>query len=906
VKKSSNSSNEAAFPDSASLKEAIVTASAAERAGQAYGATGKILKPAVIGLRHQALRSEARGDRIAAHLSKGVDQLIEALFATAPGGAANEMAICAIGGYGRQELAPYSDIDLLFLYRPQLDDRLEEALNYMLYPLWDSSLKLGYAAHTPKSAIAFANEDMIARTAYLDARFLCGAKVVFDAFHTGYDKLRRKTKNQFVVSKLKEQAERQTASFETRYLVEPDIKESKGGLRDIQTIRWLYKYVYGGAIGASRAIDKIMEAQERRALLKAERFLWSVRCRMHDLRGRAEERLTFDIQPEIARRLGYADRSNMTAAERLMKHYFVNTIEIGRLTRILCARLEADRTKRLPHLPKFLPKALQKDEAPGKPNLRIRNGRLDFESATKARRRPLDLFRLFRASVKNPKLDFHPSALALVTEQVPAVTSEIRNDAVIAKLFKNILIEPDDPARVLRIMAETGLLGKYVPAFGSILGRIDYGLYRRFTMDEHVLRCISLLAQIRQGRLKDEHPITTRIVREADDVLLYYLALLLHESIWTLNDRTIPACEKLVVRVSRRLGLSKGDADLAGWAVARHLMMIRTVERRNLAESHAIASFAAKVETRARLDLMLALSVCHLRIVGHRSWDEAIRRQLSELHGAATAWIDGGAEALDRRLKNHAAKARREIRNSLVDWTDKEKDAFLNRLADAMLRSVDQSIILRFARLIRAAERDDARSAVTVTPCDSDLEAIIYTDDRQGLLSDIAGVLAARGLSVRSVQAFTTGDGKALDIFVIQSSDGLPLDDSNGVRRLHSALLAAACAPQGKKSGLEPRIGDRRSIFSVAPYVRIEGEASKEATVVEAEGLDRPGLLHELTAAISDLGVAIASAHIATYGERAVDAFYLQDKAGGKITDAKTLVKIEKSLMRVLSAGSGA
>ena len=244
-----------------------------------------------------------------------------------------------------------------------------------------------------------------------------------------------------------------------------------------------------------------------------------------------DEKLAFDIQPEVAERLGYADRSNMTAAERLMKHYFVNTVEIGRLTRILCARLEEERTKRLPHFPKFLPKVLQVDEAIGKPNLRIRNGRLDFESAAKARRQPRDLFRLFRAFSKYPKIDFHPAALALVSEQAPKITSDVRNDKIIGKLFAAMLMQrvsssipemASGPMRVLRVMIETGLLGKYIPAFGSIVGRIDYGLYRRFTLDEQVLRCVGLLSKIQCGEYEKEHPHSTAITQNAETAFFVF------------------------------------------------------------------------------------------------------------------------------------------------------------------------------------------------------------------------------------------------------------------------------------------------------------------------------------------------------------------------------------------------
>ncbi|PQA88607.1 [protein-PII] uridylyltransferase [Hyphococcus luteus] len=887
-----------------SLEEQIAAAMAAERAGQAHGATGKVLKHAFVDLRRRTLREVVRGDRIAARLAKGVDDIVRTLFALSKEGVGKDIAVCAVGGYGRSELAPYSDIDLLFLHRPQVEKTLRDTLNRLLYPLWDSGVKLGYGAHTPASAVEFAKSDIVARTAYLDARFLCGARDVYDEFHAGFDKLRRKTVPEFVAAKLEEQNERQAKFFETRYLVEPDIKEAKGGLRDVQTIRWIYRYAYGDILNDAKEAERIVGKAERQALLKAKRFLWSVRVHLHDLRGRADEKLTFDVQPEIAERLGYADRKNMTAAERLMKHYFVNAVEVGRLTRILCARLEEEKAKRLPRLPRFLPRALQEDEAPGKPNLRINNGRLDFESAAKARRQPRDLFRLFRAYGKQPKIDFHPDALAIVTEQVPNVTTPVRRDPVVARLFAGILTDSEDSVRVLRIMTETGLLGKYIPAFGSIVGRIDYGLYRRFTIDEHVLRCVGLLRQIHRCEIEEEHPIASVIVSNAQNPLLYYYGVLLHEARWSLKESSVDACEKLVIRVTKRLGLNDEEAALAGWAAARHLMLVRTAERRNITEPRAISAFAQSVGSRARLDMMLVLSVCHLRVVGFQSWDEMTRLRLAELYDAAALWFDHGEEALGKSLNDRAKHVRKEAKERLSGWSEKEKTAFLDRLDDSMMRSLDPDIIVRFATLARAAEKDAANSAVVVTPRDGDLEAIVYTDDRAGLLSDLAGAVASTGMSVRTVQALTTDDGKAIDIFIVQSPDGVPVEDMEQGKRLHEALFTAAAAPPDRPPELRRRLGDRREIFSVKSEVRIEREASEEAAVVEAEGLDRPGLLYELTRALAREGATITSAHIATYGERAVDAFYLQTKDGRKLEDAAALARIKKALGEVLAAGS--
>ena len=886
---------------SAALRKQLGAALTAERAGQAFGETSRILKKAIAGSRADLLSRRLPGDEFAARFAQSIHSLLVTLFEAQPDDVRKAFALCAVGGYGRGELAPFSDIDLLFLSFTDDDEVLRASLDALLYPLWDAGLKVGHSVHSPKSAINFAKADIIGRTAFLDARFLCGERVAFDKFITLFDGLRRRTGAAFVDAKLEEQAERQLKSDETRYLVEPDIKDGKGGLRDLQTIEWIYKYVYGERIGASKAIARVLDDDEIRALRKAHSYLWSVRVEIHDIRGEADDRLTFDIQPEIARRLNYADRRDISATERLMRHYFVNTIEVGRLTRILCAKLEEENSKKRTRLPKGLPKYLQSDEAPGKPNIRLNSGRLDFQSAARAVKNPRDFFRYFRAFSKSETLDFHPNALAVISANLPLVTKEVRHDEHVSALFAGILTRSKRGVRALRVMIEVGLLGKYIPAIGELMGRIDYGLYRRFTIDEHVLRCLLLLDELRRGEWRDMHPISTDIVRSAKDPLRFYLGVLLHEVIWTVKDRSEAASERLIKRICKRMDLPDSEGDLIAWCATHHQLLARTAERRNLADVQSILSFAHHVKTRERLNLLTVLTICHLRIVGMHSWDEVTRRQITELYEATATWFDGGDEALAQRIEAREQEARQLTRTRLADWPESDKDAFLTRLNDSVLRSIDADIVVRFAHLVRAAEQDKANSAVTITPRDGDLEAIVYADDRPGLLADLAGQAAQCGLSVRTVQALTTVDGKAIDIFVLQSPDGAAIDDLSTARRLHEYLMKAASGVAPKAGGFRRRFGDRRQIFNVTPSVVIDQRGSENATIIETEGLDRPGLLFDLTSALSSLGVTIASAHVATYGERAVDAFYLQTVDGAKITDNKVLARIENRLMKVLS-----
>lgn len=871
-----------------------------EKSGKTYGAAGATLRKSWAEARKAALAQYARGDALVAKLAAVMDEAVatlakQAIMSLPPG---SKIAAVATGGFGRSQLAPLSDIDLLILHTGLSEDALKTFANALLYPLWDAGLVVGHAAHTPASAVKFAETDMTAMTAFLDARLVAGDAKLYSDFTSRFERLRWRTKSKFIKAKRDELEARHDRSEQSRYLAEPDIKEGKGGLRDIHAIGWLHRALYGKPLSDGSKRGGVFRPDDIASMKRAERFLLSLRAHLHDLRGRADERLTFDVQPALAERLGYAARADMTAAERMMKHYFVTTVEIGRLTRIFWARVEEENAKLLDRAPQALPKALSADEAGGEVNLRIRSGRLDFASASTAVRRPLDLFRYFRAFAKKPDLDFHPEALALVSRCAAKVTNEVRRDPIVAKLFLASLVSAREPVKLLRVMSETGLLGRYIPSFGQITGRIQYGLYRRFSLDEHVFQSIGFLARIRLGELAEEHPIATEILRAAVSSDPFYIAVLLHETGWSLKERSTDNAEALVARVAKRLGADDKHASHIAWCAARPLFMVRIAERRNLAESRAISAFAAEVGSRVRLDLLLVLTVCHLRAVRESAWDDWTRRQIAALYEGAKAWLEGGDEGLGDSMKARAQANRKEAEAALADWSKEERQTFLARLPDRSLSMIEPHVLARAAELARSADRAGVAASIR----DGAVEAIVYAKDRAGLLADLAGAVASVGGNVRNVHAITLDDGRVIDVFTILPPEGAaPEATADFVRTLHSGLLAAARARPASPPSLTRRIGDRRAIFAVPADVRLDSQASDEALVVEAEGRDRPGLLYSLTSAIAELGLTIRSAHIATYGERAVDAFYLQDEAGRKIDDMRIHLAIRKKLLAVLA-----
>lgn len=885
------------------LAERLKEAQARERAGQAHGETGPLLRAALETARRQLLAEVTRGDVMAARFSRLLDEAVSAVGAGAATSlpAKGRLAIAATGGYGRGQLAPYSDIDLLILHAGLEEASLKSAVDAVLYPLWDAGLKVGHAVHTPASAAKFAAGDMTGLTAFLDARRLVGDAKLYKEFADRFDAVRKRMKTRFVNAKRTEQELRHERSAQSRYLAEPDLKDGKGGLRDIHVIGWIHKELTGKPIDASARRGGLMKADDVESLRKAERFLLSVRSHLHDLRGRADEKLSFDIQPRLAERLGYADRPDASAAERMMKHYFLTAMEIGRLTRVFWAAVEEQNANLLQRAPALLPKALAEDEAGARVNLRIHNGRLDFAQARRAKTAPVDLFRYFRAFAKRPDIDFHPDALALIRSSVRSVGADARRDPAIARLFVASLVDAKDPLKLLRVMNETGLLGRFIPSLGQIAGKIEYGLYRRFSLDEHVFQAIDALSRIRSGDLAAEHPIAASILKRAIKPSLFYVALLLSETEASLKEPEKSDAASLIERTARRLGFDDAEAAAIAFAAARPLLMARLAERRDLSETRAIESFAGEVGDPMRLDLLLVLTVCQLRTLGPGAIDAGTRRQVSALYEGAQAFLDGGEKGLARQRARAAAAAREEAEEALSDWPAAERDAVIDRLPQEFVSALDAATFARAASLVRSADG----AGVVANLRDHAIEAIVYAPDRPALLSDLAGAVAGAGGSVRAVRAATLDDGSILDIFLIDRPDDAE-SAPDLVRRIHAALLDAATAKPQRTPTIGRRLGDRRAVFAVAPTVRFDQNASDLSLVVEAEGRDRPGLLHQLTAAIAAEGAVICSAHVATYGERAVDAFYLRDEGGAKIVDPARIAALDAALLKVLASDSAA
>jgi [protein-PII] uridylyltransferase len=811
---------------------------------------------------------------------------------------AERLSIVATGGYGRAQMAPFSDVDLLFLRPYKQTPWGESVIEFILHMLWDLGLKVGHATRSLAECVRLAKQDITIRTALLEARFLWGERPLFDELRKVFwADIAAKTGQEFVDAKLAERDQRHLRQGESRYLVEPNVKDGKGGLRDLQTLFWIGKYIYQVDDAADLVAHNVFTREEYKTFLEAEAFLWDVRCQLHWLAGHAEERLSFDVQPEMARRLGFAGDSPRRAVEAFMRAYFRIAKNVGDLTRIFCAALEEQNKKPKPSLSRLLPGFLKpRTEAE---NFYVENGRLNAK-ASAFRHDPVNLIRIFHmADAKG--VDVHPAALRTITRSLDLIDDELREDPEANRLFLEILTSRRDPERTLRWINEAGVLGRFIPAFDHAAGLMQFNMYHHYTVDEHLIRAVGNIAAIDRGELKEEHPLASEIIKRIKSRAVLYVAILLHDIGKGLPGDHSEVGAAIARSLGPRFGLSPADTQAVVWLVRDHLVMSDTAQKRDIADPKTVRDFVAAVQSPELLRLLLVLTVADIRAVGPGVWNGWKGQLLRELYYEAEALMSGGDATPARAARIAAAKAG--LAKRLADLAADQRERTLSRHYDNYWLSFNEAMLEHNARLTAGA---DARGELLALSAESDdfravTEIVVYTPDHPGLFSKLAGAIAVSGGSIVDAKAFTTTDGFALDVFSVQDSEGGPFGDPGRVERLRQTIAKVLSGEIRPRLALAGRARKKRTdAFKVQPRVNFDNEASTTATVLELEGLDRQGLLYEVTHAIFESGLSISSSIVATYGERAVDTFYVRDGFGHKVIHPERLKSIEARLVKAL------
>ncbi|MGL4310652.1 MAG: [protein-PII] uridylyltransferase [Paracoccaceae bacterium] len=808
------------------------------------------------------------------------------------------LALFAVGGYGRAEMAPHSDLDLLFLSPWKLTPWAESVIESVLYVLWDLKLKVGHSSRTVKDCLRLGKEDITIRTALLEHRFLWGnATLAVELRDRLRNDLFRGTGREFIEAKLEERAQRHQRQGGQRYVLEPNVKEGKGGLRDLQTLYWIAKYLHGVDDPAGLVPLGVFSAEEYATFERAEAFLWAARCHMHILTGRATDQLTFDVQVDVAARMGYADHGGRRAVEHFMQDYFRHATRVGELTRVFLTALEENHVKR----PAGLVGLFTRRKKVTGPYV-VANGRLDVVDEKSFLKDKLNLLRIFEEGLRTGHL-LHPDAMRLIAANLHLIDDDMREDREAVRIFLDLLTRHGNPERALRRMNELGVLSAFIPEFEPVVAMMQFNVYHHFTVDEHIIQCISTLAQIERGELVEELPIASRILKEGVNRKVLYLALFLHDIGKGRPEEHSIVGAQIARRVCPRLGLNAEECETVEWLVRYHLLMSDMAQKRDIADPRTVRDFAKVVKTRKRLDLLTVLTVCDIRGVGPGTWNNWKAMLLRRLYGETATALETGLEALNREQR--ADEAKRALREALADWDTKDLRRETQRHYGPYWQGLSTDTQVVFANLLR--DLTDSEIRIDLRPdADRDATRVCFAlADHPGIFSRLAGALALVGANVVDARTYTSKDGYATPVFWVQDADGHPYDAARLPRlrqMIDKTLRGELVAREALKD--RDRLKKRESQFRFPTSVTFDNEGSDIYTIVEVDTRDRPGLLYDLTRALASSNISIASAVIATFGAQVVDTFYVKDMFGLKLHAKSRQDALEKKLRKAVADGA--
>ncbi|MFV0431945.1 MAG: [protein-PII] uridylyltransferase [Alphaproteobacteria bacterium] len=811
-----------------------------------------------------------------------------------------DLSLIAVGGYGRREMAPYSDIDLLFLIPKGEKKYHQEIIGYILHFLWDLNLKVGQSVRNINEAITLSLEDNTICTTLLDARLVTGSQDIFQKFTTEYQsKVVAKKKREFIAEKLLERDKRHTRTGGSRFLLEPNIKEGKGGLRDMQALVWLNKFAYGYQNIEEMQQADILSAKDKRRYQRAYRFIWTIRFWMHLLSKRANEQLTFDLQKQIATEMGYWDTPRLLGVERLMRHLFLRFSEVGWLTAITCSQLEEANQKRPTEEGGHLLSKEQQAEG-----FILKNGRLSHQDAGSwIIEKPINIMRIFKESQISNRF-IHPELLYAVRQNSSKMT-QLQNEPEAIKIFWEILTAPNG-ASTLRNMGLLGVLSRFIPAWGPIKCQMQYNMYHHYTTDEHTIVALDEYHKIQKGDYKDKMPWVSELTQQIPlTSKIMPITILLHDiAKGREEDHSILGAE-MALDICPRLGLNEGQTELVSWLVRYHLYMSDVSSRRDLDDEKTIDSFIQNVSTPEQLRYLTLLTICDIRAVSPNTWTEWKGNLLRKLFVRAAARISGQSHRSLQR--EEIATAQYQLHNRLINdaWNEEEIQKLAEIATPSWWLGFSEEAQYFHANLLKGHNGKDIKIHMGDGLSSVVNEMTVIAPDQRGLFAKIAGALAISNTNIVDARAVTLKNGLILDSFRFTDVLGNFITSEAKLQRIkdnvHKALLNQMDwqkESQKFAATLPTQEGKKYTHFSDYARVNIPKNASSSATVVEVTGRDRPGFLFDITKVLMQFNLQIITARIATYGEKVVDVFYIKDRAGLTIDSQSQLQTLKEALLK--------
>ncbi|HYL58358.1 MAG TPA: [protein-PII] uridylyltransferase [Candidatus Acidoferrales bacterium] len=845
----------------------------------------------------------ASGSEIVGAMTAAMDDLLRALFryADAEHGRRipklnQKLTVVARGGYGRGELNPQSDVDLLFLHDYKRGPYAEIVTEIILHALWDAGLTVGHGVRTAKDCVRLANDDLKEKTAILDARFLCGdEKLYAELDKVLIAEVLNRNQDKFFKTKLEESRQRHAQYGDSIYLLEPQLKEGEGGLRDLHTAMWLAKVKYKVHALAELVQKAVITEPEAAEVIEARDFLWRVRNSLHFLTGRHFDQLTFEMQERIEPILGFTPAPGQAAGSALMRAYYQHASTVHRFAEGLIARV----TENSPG-GRFFRRTPTRKIRPG---VIVQQNLLSVAQADFFKQDPLNLITIY-ADCQAQGVGLSGSAYQLVRDNLGLIDDKLRNDPRLAAALMKILSGRQRVADTLEAMHLSGVLGAIIPEFGNLYARVLHDLYHIYTVDRHSLVAVRELERLRTGEFKDPTPLLTEVARELDCLPLVFLALLLHDIGKGHGHDHHERGASLTAEVSQRLGLDSEEVDLVVFLVRNHLMMSQVAQKGDLDDQTTVEEFARAVGSIDRLKALYLLTYADMRAVAPKVYNNWRDMLLSDLYMRALKVLEqGDREAVDpaRRL----ATVKSAVRETLIAATAPEADvsAFLDEMPDRYFFTVPEADIPLHFELMRALEDRPLVCRIRHFPELEYSEFTVVTRDRPGLFSMIAGALTANNLNILSARITTRANGVAMDVFRVSHEMGaasMALEEDRWLRverdlesvitgeQEIAALVAAAHHVQS---------AGRKFTRRVPTEVTVDNRTSEQFTVIDVFTQDRVGLLFAITHTLFKLGLLIHLARISTNADQALDVFYVSDRAGRKITDLDRMRELRAALL---------
>ncbi len=802
------------------------------------------------------------------------------------------LVIVALGGYGRGELHPSSDVDLMVIHDGELSPYVQRVTQELLYTLWDLGLQIGHSLRSLEDCVAIAGTDLPSRTSMQEARCLAGDRRLFARFrHVLRENVYRRDFEQFLGATLAERDQRYRRHGASPYVGEPNVKESAGGLRDLHTALWLSAAKFGARTLRELREKGLITEREQALTDAALTFLWRVRNELHFLSGHRNDVLTRDLQPQVAKSFGYQDDETSLAVERFMRDYYLHARAIHRVSRRLIARCQATLSRRDTAARRDRQQALADGLVFIDGRLYLADGRAEAFAA--------DPSRLVRVFWHAHRLGCELSVELerAVEASLDAMDDGARRSPVSRDLFLDICRTWGRVAVTLSEMHELGLLGRYLPEFGALTCLVQYDLYHRFSADRHSLLAVEHLEALAPGQSAESEG-AAQVFADVERPELLMLGMLLHDIGKAKGHGHVAKGIPLIQALTARLGLPPDDAAVVEFLVAHHLTMSHIAQRRDIDDPRTVADFAATVGDPQRLRMLYLLTYADMRAVGPgvlTPWQAAV---LHELYARTLARLTGGRA-------ERPGRAQLAGRLYALVQDDVSRQAVKAHLAMVSDRYLATTTVQRMAEHVRMLHRLDAVPVATELFHHPDLgssDLVVVSRDLPGLFSLIAGTLAAHGINIISAQIATRADGIAIDTFQVNDPTGEAVTSQVHWTRVLDALRAVIAGEQRVEALLAQRRAARRPGPGpeAPPKIVIDNTLSDEFTVVDVKCPDRLGLLYLITRTMSALGLDIGSARIATEIDQAFDTFYVHDAAGGKLEAPEARERLRGALEQAL------